>query len=1009
MTFTNYIYGMGNMKTENYSVAKDERACILYEFNHTPKEFVCDKTVAELFEEQVRKTPENTAIIDQNNSLSYYALNELSNAIARKLRNAGVGQGDFAAVMISKRIEIIAGIIGILKAGGAYVPIDPANPPKRINEILSICKPRAVLVYAEQMNADIPVLDLAESRCWQADFSNPATKYRSDSVIYCMFTSGTTGVPKGSLIEHRGVVRLVKDTDYVKLDERTVMAQVSTLAFDASTFEIWGALLNGGKLVLADRDTILDAGRLKAFLNRNQVNTMFITTALYNQMIQADITIFDGLKFLLFGGEKASDKHVRMLRAHNTDLHFIHCYGPTENTTFTTAYEIPVEFAKLPIGKPIRNTQVYIMQGDSLCGIGVPGELCTAGLGVSRGYLENPQLTAEKFIDNPFGEGKMYRSGDLAMWLPDGNIEFLGRIDEQVKIRGYRIEIGDIENAIRKTDKIKDCTVLVKEKADSSGDKAIHAYFVADEKLNISELKTALKAELPDYMIPTHWMQIDHIPINPNGKVDRNALPEIIKISEAEFIAPRNEMEAKICHIFAQILLVNQLGIYDSFTELGGDSIKAIYASYQLRLNHLEVSVTDILHSKNIEELALKAYKTDNNAITIQKPLEIVAAAPDEVSVKIWKTEATTYHYSSYLLESFKMQKSFAISCMYQIQAEDISAVRRIATQIIHDQEIFRTAYSEKLNEFIIYSLDADRSLQYIDFQKADEDEIITRLDRSFEDKRHFSDDELLACMILVKTKGSYYLYVNAHHMIWDGVSNLIFKNMIDLYAKAANYSSERQGRYHQLLKKRAACAAVIDSKDLAVRMRYHYHFLRKLIVKRQCSMISATVILSEEEMRSFNSRSTVILLQLFIRAMFAYDIKCGDILFWEIENGRDDTNYSTLGMFAVMSLKKYNIESGAIDSICNELNFSQPYKAVAEIYGEYGDACILINNTSSLAFHSSKYHKEGIVRLDEKNISLAVVSTVSDRVMNICMPSQNCMIDSIPEYIKTLLHPLEA
>ncbi|MBG9479246.1 amino acid adenylation domain-containing protein, partial [Lysinibacillus sphaericus] len=357
------------------------------------------------------------ALVFEEEEVSYRELNERANVLAHKLRELGVRPDDFVAIMAERSIEVITGIYGIIKAGAAYVPIDPTYPEERIEFMLEDCQPKALLLYGAEYETDLTKMDLKEVGIWEGNIQNPEKVNKAEDLIYCIYTSGTTGKPKGSVISHRNVVRLVRDTDYIELNENTVILQTGSLSFDASTLEIWGAFLNGGKVVITSQEIITDHVQLKQAIRNNKVTTMWLTSTLFNQTISEDVTVFDTLRHLLIGGEKLSDAHVRMMKEHNKETILTNGYGPTENTTFTTTYEIPENFENIPIGKPVSNTQVYILNGDNLCGIGVPGELCIVGDGLARGYLNRPELTEEKFVKNPFGEGRMYRSGDLARWL----------------------------------------------------------------------------------------------------------------------------------------------------------------------------------------------------------------------------------------------------------------------------------------------------------------------------------------------------------------------------------------------------------------------------------------------------------------------------------------------------------------------------------------------------------------------------------------------------------------
>jgi bacitracin synthase 3 len=412
------------------------------------------------------------------------------------------------------------------------------------------------------------VIDLANGEVWTSASENPEHVNQPSDLAYCIYTSGTTGKPKGVMIEHHGVTAMRQYlAELYEVDPSDKVLQFANYIFDASVWEMTISLLNGASLVLISSETAADIVRFNRYTREKGITITLLPPQCYLQ------TQISGLKVLTTGGSASSAEIVEKAK---NNSRYINAYGPTENTVLATHWEYTgQETAKnVPIGRPIQNTRIYMLNGTRLCGIGMPGELCIAGDGVARGYLNQPELTAEKFIDNPFGEGRLYRSGDLARWLPDGNIEYLGRIDEQVKIRGFRIELGEIESGIRKIEGIKDCAVIAR--ADANGEKAIYAYYVSDQEISISEIRDQLAKTLPDYMIPAYMAQIEKIPVTRNGKLDKRALPEIEGKSEREYIAPRNPEEEAVCAAICEILGVERVGIKDNFFELGGHSLRAM-------------------------------------------------------------------------------------------------------------------------------------------------------------------------------------------------------------------------------------------------------------------------------------------------------------------------------------------------------------------------------------------------------------------------------------------------
>ncbi|HCX2164230.1 TPA: amino acid adenylation domain-containing protein, partial [Staphylococcus aureus] len=409
------------------------------------------QTVVTLFEQQVEATPNHVAVQFDGVFITYQTLNARANDLAQRLRNQyGVEPNDRVAVIAEKSIEMIIAMIGVLKAGGAYVPIDPNYPSDRQEYILKDATPKVVITYQVVFNNNddcIPHFEL-DTIVWE-EVDNLSKCNTLEDHAYVIYTSGTTGNPKGTLIPHRGIVRLVHQNHYVPLNEKTTILLSGTIAFDAATFEIYGALLNGGKLIVAKTEQLLNPIALEQLINENDVNTMWLTSSLFNQIASERIEVLVPLKYLLIGGEVLNAKWVDLLNQRPKHPQIINGYGPTENTTFTTTYNIPNKVPnRIPIGKPILGTHVYIMQGERRCGVGIPGELCTSGFGLAAGYLNQPELTADKFIKDSNINQLMYRSGDIVRLLPDGNIDYLYRKDKQVKIRGFRIELSEVEHAL---------------------------------------------------------------------------------------------------------------------------------------------------------------------------------------------------------------------------------------------------------------------------------------------------------------------------------------------------------------------------------------------------------------------------------------------------------------------------------------------------------------------------------------------------------------------------------
>jgi amino acid adenylation domain-containing protein len=570
---------------------------LLTSWNQAPVDYPRNSSIQEVFEAQVLATSDEIALIFENEQLSYQELNRRANQLAHYLRGLGIGADSLVGIYIERSLETIIGILGILKAGGAYVPLDPSYPPERLAFMVADTQV-SVLLTQQKLVEQLPP-SKAQVVCLDTDWlaialqsqENPTCNVTPDNLAYVIYTSGSTGVPKGVSVVHRGVVRLVKSANYADFSPEQIFLQLAPLAFDASTFEVWGALLNGARLVLfpSDKPSLEELGQV---IERYQVTIIWLTAGLFYLMVDEQLEALRPLQQLLAGGDVLSVNHVQRFRAALPNCQLINGYGPTESTTFTCCY--PIENAKtlgnsVPIGRPINNTQVYILNPQlQTTPIGAIGEIYIGGDGLATGYFNRPELTTERFVPNPFSNqsgAKLYKTGDLARYFPDGNIEFIGRIDNQVKIRGFRIELGEVEAVLSKYPTIQKSVVIVRE--DIPADKRIVAYFVpvSGQEVSVNELRNFFQQKLPDYMIPNVFVSLESLPLSPNGKIARKELPapDGIINPQGRFEPPRNSMEQQIADIWAQVLNLERVGIYDNFFELGGHSLLATQIISRLR------------------------------------------------------------------------------------------------------------------------------------------------------------------------------------------------------------------------------------------------------------------------------------------------------------------------------------------------------------------------------------------------------------------------------------------
>jgi amino acid adenylation domain-containing protein len=563
----------------------DERRQVLQAWNATDAPYP-SAPIHHLFAEQAARTPDAAALVFGDAKLTYGELDARANRLANHLVALGAGAETRVAVSLEPGVEMVVAFLAILKAGGAYVPLDPAYPAERLAFMLADSG-AALLVTRDALRDALPArdgvrivsIDSDAGAIEAAGDAAPPVAADAGQLAYVIYTSGSTGTPKGVAVEHRAVVRLVRGADFVQLGAEDRVAQASSASFDAATFEIWGALLNGAALVGIPRDVALTPAELARTIRTQRITTAFLTTALFNQVARELPDAFAPLRHLLFGGEAVDPDAVRRVLAAGGPARLLHVYGPTENTTFSSWHlvsDVPAGAATVPIGRAVANSSLLVLDASLRpVPVGMPGELYVGGDGLARGYLGRPALTAERFIPHPFAStpgARLYRTGDRVRWIAEGAVEYLGRLDGQVKIRGFRIEPGEVEAALRGHPAVRECIVLVRE--DVPGERRLVAY-VAGE-VDADTLRAHLRASLPDYMVPGAVVVLDALPLNRNGKVDRDALPSPATASaDASGPAPRTPVEEVLAGIFAEVLRVDSVGVRDDFFALGGHSLLA--------------------------------------------------------------------------------------------------------------------------------------------------------------------------------------------------------------------------------------------------------------------------------------------------------------------------------------------------------------------------------------------------------------------------------------------------
>lgn len=620
-------------------MGKDELAWLTGGINDTATDYPREKTIDRLWEEQVEKTPYAVAVWTERQCFTYEYINARANRLASYLQEAyHVRPGDLVGLMLDRNEWMITGILAVLKTGAGYVPVDPEHPAERKRLILGDANVKVLITVSDYMldameyyQGALMACDLQTVELEQYPAERPQGRHTPDAVAYLMYTSGSTGVPKGVAVMHSNVVRLVKQTNYVLVMPGDRLLQLSNYAFDGSVFDLFAALLNGGAVYMLNRSTLLSMTALSEYIKGLRPNIMFITTALFNQLAELTPECFRPFDKIFFGGEDPSLHHVRraLQQVKNKQV-LVHVYGPTEGTTFSTYYEIkelPETAAYLPIGYPLANTEVYVLDetGD-LLPPGVEGEICLAGEGLAKEYRGDQILTQQKFVHGTgLLKGKrLYRTGDLGRLEPDNGLVFRGRRDNQVKLRGHRIELGEIEQALLKQPAVSQVFVTLGK--NRSGEKYLVAYYTGEE-LEQAVLRQYLQPLVPDYMIPSWFVWMQELPLNMNGKIARQQLPEpgddAAHKNKKTYAPARNATEARLVRIWEQVLDRAPVGIYDNFFELGGHSLKATQLAYHISREMLTtVQLKDIFATPTVADIAALIDHAEAGVYAAIRPLE---------------------------------------------------------------------------------------------------------------------------------------------------------------------------------------------------------------------------------------------------------------------------------------------------------------------------------------------------------------------------------------------------
>ncbi|OUL06445.1 non-ribosomal peptide synthetase [Bacillus spizizenii] len=757
-----------------------ERHQLLMECNDTETPLPHSDTVCQWFEKQAEQRPDYEAVIFGNERCTYRQLNERANQLARTLRTKGVQADQFVAIICPHRIELIVGILAVLKAGGAYVPIDPEYPEDRIQYMLKDSEAKIVLTQLDlhkhlTLDADVVLLD--EESSYHEDRSNLEPICGANDLAYMIYTSGSTGNPKGVLIEHRGLANYIGWAKEVYVnDEKTNFPLYSSVSFDLTVTSIFTPLITGNTIIVYDGED--KSAVLSTIMQDPRIDIIKLTPAHLHVLKELNTAEGTTVRKMIVGGENLSTRLAQSISEQfKGQLDIFNEYGPTEAVVGCMIYRYDAERDRrefVPIGTPAANTSIYVLDASmNLVPIGVPGEMYISGAGVARGYWNRPGLTAEKFVHNPFAPGTiMYKTGDLAKRLRDGNLIYLGRIDEQVKIRGHRIELGEVEAAMHKVEAVQKAVVIAREEED--GLLQLCAYYVSNKPITIAEIREQLSQELPDYMIPSHYVQLEQLPLTSNGKINRKALPapEVSLEQIAEYVPPGNEVESKLAALWQEVLGIHRVGIKHNFFDLGGNSIRATALAARIHKElDVNLSVKDIFKFPTIEQLA-------NMALRMEKIRYVSIPSAQEMSYY----PVSSAQKRMYLLSHAEGgELTYNMTGAMSVEgAIDLDRLTSAFQKLIERHEVLRTSFELYEGE------PAQRIHPSVEFTieqiQAREEEVEDRV-LDFIKSFDLTKPPLMRVGLLELTPEKHVLLVDMHHIISDGVSmNILMKDLNQFY-----------------------------------------------------------------------------------------------------------------------------------------------------------------------------------------------------------------------------------
>ncbi|MBV9926801.1 MAG: amino acid adenylation domain-containing protein [Acidobacteria bacterium] len=773
-------------------LTEEERYQILSAWNDTRREHAEDLCIHRLFESWAERTPDAVAVVHEGRRLTYRELNERANSLARRLRALGVGPEVVVGTFFERSADVAVGLLAILKAGGAYLPLDLAYPRERLRFMIEDAGAK-VLLTERRLRQDLPSCDLPVACVDDAEADMPAVNLDGGAtplnLAYVIYTSGSTGRPKGVGITHRSVQRFVVNTNFVEVLPADTVAQVSNFSFDAAALEIWGALLNGARLVFISKDLVLSPQDFADELASQRVTTLFTTTALLNHVAGETPGAFAALDNLLFGGEAADPRSVRRVLEAGPPRRLVNLYGPTESTTACSWHlvaSVEDDAPSVPIGRPVSNTRLYVLDAQLRpVPVGVAGELYVGGDGLARGYLNRPGLTAERFVPDPFsGEpgARLYRTGDLARYLPSGEIDFVGRADNQIKLRGFRVELGEVESALALHPSVREAVVMAGENGDR--EKGLVAYVVAARGAApaASELRTHLRERLPDYMLPSAFVRLECLPLTPNGKVDRRALPKPgarDPEAQGDFEPPRTPDEEALAKIWSEVLGVGRVGVEDNFFELGGHSLLATQVVSRVHRDlGVELRLRSLFESPTLSGLAacVEAARLAGQRESEAPRITTRASGDDPPPLsyaqrRLWFFDRLTPGSHAYnICELLPLDSPL-----------DREALARALNELLRRHESLRTTFAEFAGgePVQVIAPPSPLELPLVDLSALFEDEARAESARlaAEESQRPFdlTKGPLLRTTLLRLSDEEHYLLLSVHHIVFDGWSLRVF------------------------------------------------------------------------------------------------------------------------------------------------------------------------------------------------------------------------------------------